>query len=193
MAIVVFDMGRRVETPASPTQFKLNKIAATKAVHNDAIADADQRRHEQQLQQYREQTLPQAVAQVRDIMSTPVKSVRQSESVRHVWETLQHTGLHHLPVVDDEMHVLAIIADRDIMRQLLSKANIWQHDVVRYASHPVICIRDHADIRQAADSLYRYRIGALPVVDEHNRLVGILTRSDILRTLSHYGPLELWA
>lgn len=193
MAIVVFDMGRRVETPVSPTQFKLNKIAATKAVHNDAIADGDQQRHEQQLQQYREEKRPQAVAQVRDIMTTPVRSVKQTESIRHIWEILQKTGLHHLPVVDDELHVLAIIADRDIMRQLLSKANIWQHEVVRYASHPVICIRDHADIRQAADSLYRYRIGALPVVDEHNRLVGILTRSDILRTLSHYGPLELWA
>lgn len=193
MAIVVFDMGRRVETPVSPTQFKLNKVAATTAVHNDAIADADQRRHEQQLEQYREQTLPQAVAQVRDIMSTPVKSVRPSAPLRQVWETLQQTGLHHLPVVDDEQHVLAIIADRDIMRQLLSKANIWQHEVIRYASRPVICIRDHADIRQAADTLFRYRIGSLPVVDEQHRLVGLLTRSDILRTLSHYGPLQLWA
>ena len=47
------------------------------------------------------------------------------------------------------------------------------------------------EIRLIADVLIKERIGAMPIVDEKEKLVGIVTRSDILRTVVK-APLELW-
>ena len=61
------------------------------------------------------------------------------------------------------------------------------------AAHPVVCVLQSTDIRQASNILYEYDIGALPVLNDEHQLCGIITRSDVLKLLSHYGPMELWA
>ena len=40
--------------------------------------------------------------------------------------------------------------------------------------------------------MFKERIGAMPIVDDQGTLVGILTRSDILRVLVNKAPLQLW-
>ena len=41
--------------------------------------------------------------------------------------------------------------------------------------------------------MFAHHIGSMPVIGEGERPVGIITRSDILRTLVNRAPLELWA
>lgn len=49
--------------------------------------------------------------------------------------------------------------------------------------HPVQVVRPHTPMSEAAHLLVTERIGGLPVVDDNNRLVGIITEADFLRTL----------
>jgi acetoin utilization protein AcuB len=53
-------------------------------------------------------------------------------------------------------------------------------------AHPDTSIRDIARV------FFEERIGAVPIVDRGETLVGIVTRSDILRTILNSAPLELW-
>ncbi len=69
----------------------------------------------------------------------------------------------------------------------------WRSNIMALAVKPVLCVLQDTDIRQSSRILYEYNIGALPVLNDNNELCGIVTRSDILRLLSHYGPMELWA
>lgn len=48
------------------------------------------------------------------------------------------------------------------------------------------------EIRLIARAMFEERIGSMPIIDEKNKLVGIITRSDILRTLVSHAPMELW-
>jgi CBS domain-containing protein len=41
--------------------------------------------------------------------------------------------------------------------------------------------------------MFQEKIGALPILDEAGKLVGIITRSDILKTVMNTVPLELWS
>ncbi|ASP37375.1 hypothetical protein CHH28_01165 [Bacterioplanes sanyensis] len=193
MSLVVFDMGRRVETPVQPDRLRTHKTAATTALHDgqpsthgyDAIAD--------DAYQQAQQRPPQPVAYVQDIMSADVETLSPSDSLGLALRRFKNSSFHHFPVVDEQLQVHGILSDRDALNAMLQHTDIQHHPVSRYASHPVVCIRPSADIRQAAQTLYQYNIGALPVINEQQQLCGILTPSDILRTLSHYGPMELWA
>ena len=56
----------------------------------------------------------------------------------------------------------------------------------------VLAAHPEAEIRLVAGVITGHRIGALPVINDADQLVGIVTRSDILRTLLHRPPLETW-
>ena len=56
----------------------------------------------------------------------------------------------------------------------------------------VLVASPDTEIREVAKILFEHRIGAMPVISSSERLVGIITRSDILRTLVNRAPLELW-
>ncbi|MBM4127768.1 MAG: CBS domain-containing protein [Nitrospira sp.] len=47
-------------------------------------------------------------------------------------------------------------------------------------------------VRDIARLMLDERIHAVPLLDTHRRLVGILTTRDLLRGIANHGPLELW-
>lgn len=194
MSLIVFDMGRRVETPVQPERFRVRATEASARVqpvrkdrsYGDGSSTLPEayRQHEKK---------PDSIAFAEDIMHTTVHTLSPDDTIQHAWNLLSSSGYHHLPVIDENRHILAIVSDRDLMQALVKQGDIWQNGIIAYASHPVICIRKTTDIRQTSNILYEYNIGALPVINEENELCGIITRSDILKLLSHYGPMELWA
>jgi acetoin utilization protein AcuB len=59
---------------------------------------------------------------------------------------------------------------------------------------PVVTVDPQADVRRIARALVEYHLPALPVVDDRTgALVGIVSRSDILRCVLLDPPLTLWA
>lgn len=199
MALITFDMGRRVETPVRPQAQRVqatSAIAPTRAIDGSEDYLAQEGSHSGY--DKRQQRAPQAVAIISDIMQTPVRTLSPSQTLKEAWDILTRSGFHHLPVVDDKLVIQAIFSDRDLLRYLVNQTPtqqeaLWRKSVMSVATHPVICVLKTADIRQCSQLMHEYRIGALPVVNEQHQLCGIVTRSDVLKLLSHYGPMELWA
>lgn len=203
MSLIVYDMGQRIETPVQP---RPRRVAASAASASIAPIAAHQERHgqsaaqQQAVQAYREQEQkePATVAFIRDILHRDVRTLVPSASLAEAWQVLAETGYHHLPVIDPEHRVLAMFSEGDLLRALVRQSHnndpkFWQTNIMALATHPVFCVQEQTDIRQTSNLLYHYNIGALPVLNQHNALCGIVTRSDILRLLSHYGPLQFWA
>lgn len=200
MALVVFDMGFRIETPvrAQPQRINASKAAAaTRALHA-----SDSRQHRAEVQAYLAQEHPEKkpdlVAVISDILHREVQTLKPEQTLAQAWEIFEHSGYHHFPVINEKKHVLAMLSDGDLLRALVKQPrqkldDFWQQPVLYLAKHPVLCVQEQTDIRQSSNLLYDYNIGALPVLNQQHELCGIVTRSDILRLLSHYGPMELWA
>lgn len=86
------------------------------------------------------------------------------------------------PVVDGTGKLVGVITMNDIIRACSEgKFNARVKD---YMSSPPITIRDSDDILKAVELMNRYNIGRLPVVDSSGRLVGIVTRTDILKFIA---------
>lgn len=195
MSLVVFDMGRRVETPVRPDKNRINPTLPSHAV--SAIQGKNQEANQQgtpyRQDNHSHQHQPQPVAYVKDIMQRKVRWVSDETTIGSAWKLMQSTGFHHLPVIDADLKVCAILSDRDLLEHNMRSTVNWQDNILRFASRPVLCISEEADIRQCARTLLEYQIGALPVVNNEQLLCGIITRTDILQVISHYGPMELWA
>ncbi len=135
------------------------------------------------------------------IMTSPVITVRMDISIRDAWVIFRERRFRSLPVVDDMGKLIGIISDRDLLRYAAVTGNIPPYDETseqaRLPIEPLVCKKvltatPDTEIRTIARLMFEQRVGVMPIVDQYDNLVGIITRSDILRTLVNQAPLELW-
>lgn len=106
-------------------------------------------------------------------------------------DALMHFGrVRHLPVLDGS-RLVGLLSQRDVLAHALSKAlefdsqerRTFLHsiDVAEAMSRKPVTVRRETSLREAARLLLAHRIGALPVVDEDGRAIGLVTETDLLR------------
>jgi acetoin utilization protein AcuB len=135
---------------------------------------------------------PSQVFLLADIMSQHVICLNSKATVADAWTLFQRHSFHHIPITAEDNTVLAMLSDRDILQGPETQENINQKNIMLFATQRVFCFSPDTDIRQATRTLYEYDLGALPIISEQHKLLGIVTRTDIIKIVSHYGPLELW-
>lgn len=135
----------------------------------------------------------QLLVSVEQIMSRPVLSLGASESVVEAEEMLSRAGVRHLPVLASSGNLVGMLSERDVLRARAGKAVTDASLVSELMTQNVLTARPNASVRDAAKVMFEARAGSLPIVDDGSRLLGIVTRSDILQAVLQHAPLELWA
>ena len=198
MGLIVFDMGRRVETPVHSPRRRVSPVEKAGAVSRvehepEQPTSSDDLIYSPEGTTERQEHAPQTVAFAADIMNRHVITIRQETTIGDAYQLMREHDIHHLPIIDAHENLQALISDRRILRALAAQRSVEKDSVMTVAVRPVYCTAESTDIRQTARLLTEYHIGALPVLNNEEQLTGIITRSDLLHLLSEYGPLELWA
>ncbi len=130
---------------------------------------------------------------VKNFMTATVVTIREDQNLLEARELMRGKNLLSLPVVDDIDRLRGIITAVDIGRaspgdaSTLSKyeANylLGRLKVREVMSRSVITVNADDTIEYVAYQLYKYRIHALPVVDENNKLCGIISQTDMFRAV----------
>ncbi|WP_313695059.1 IMP dehydrogenase [Halorarum halobium] len=111
-----------------------------------------------------------------------VVTAAPDQTVRDVDEMMERAGVSGAPVVDDDDAVLGIISGTDIRPYL----EVGESDAVREAmTDEVITAPEDVSAREALELMYEHKIERVPVVDEGNRLVGLVTMQGVLQRREH--------
>jgi tRNA nucleotidyltransferase (CCA-adding enzyme) len=114
----------------------------------------------------------------RDIMRSDVTSIRSSDALARAAEIMRRLGVRELPVVDDES-IVGILSRTDFQPYIGHLE--WTAVRIAMTGDPVTVSQDSTadDVRRV---LVTHGVNAVPVVAD-GRLVGIITRHDLLRTI----------
>src|SRR5574341_188535 len=125
---------------------------------------------------------------VADWMSERVLAVETFDSIAVARQIMARHRVNQLPVLENEK-LVGIVTDRDIRDAYPTSMMInLGKEIDRFAdsvtveevmSHDVMVVRPDASLTTAVNLLRRHRIGSLPVM-KNGKLVGIVTRSDVL-------------
>lgn len=141
--------------------------------------------------------------EVRRWMKTPVHAVKPLDSIQHARELMERHRVNQLPVIVDG-RLVGIVTDRDLRdafpsvfdsasarrkRPPVAAADPQTVRVEMVMSPEPTAIAVGSSMADAARLMRRLRIGALPVIDA-GRVVGILTRSDVLEAFSVLEEIE---
>jgi len=111
-----------------------------------------------------------------------VVTAEPDQTVREVDEMMEREGVSGAPVVDDDDTVLGIISGTDIRPYL----EVGESDEVRKAmTDEVITASEGVTARDALELMYDHKIERVPIVDDENRLVGLVTMQGILQRREH--------
>lgn len=129
---------------------------------------------------------------VRDVMSSNVTSLDHESRLLDAVLLMRSSGYRHLPVVNGEK-LVGLITDRDIQRaspSMLSQISQDEYNrifegtpVTRVMTHELTTVTPTTTLTDAVRILHENKFGCLPVVEGDNRLVGILTVTDLLGVL----------
>lgn len=130
---------------------------------------------------------------VKDIMTSDVQTVREDQSMLEARELLRSKNLISFPVVDDMKRIRGIITLDDIGKASPSDSSTLSRYEANYLlgrlkvkdvmQRTVVTVDADDTIEFVAYKLYKYRVNALPVVNQENKLCGIVSRSDIFRSI----------
>jgi CBS domain-containing protein len=135
------------------------------------------------------------------VMARNLVTMTTNQTLAEAIETLQKHELRHVPIVDEENHLVGILSDRDILRNLpyLSRSLIkaspkFREDLFRIEGSKAVLnqqienvmtkklwtIEPNCPLVEAALLLMKKKVGVLPVVDSEGRILGIISVVDLL-------------
>lgn len=130
---------------------------------------------------------------VKDWMQKDVITADRRMGMLDAHKLMRDHNIRRLPVVKGKDQLVGIITRSDIRKAEPSGAttlNVWEMNylLAKLQIHEIMTkdvITCHVDdtIKLVATKMQENKIGALPVVDSDNRVVGIITESDIFRVL----------
>jgi len=121
---------------------------------------------------------------VGDIMTKKVIVVPLSESVVEVAKLMKKNSIGSVIVVDEDDHDKAkgIITERDIIHKLIASGkDPAKSSAASIMSKPLRVVRPNTTLEDAAKAMKENKIKRLPVVNESNELIGVLSEGDLMR------------
>lgn len=125
-------------------------------------------------------------ARISSYMSSPVHVVKPGDTLAYARNLMLSRDVSRLVVVDDYMKPVGIITVTDIANVIASRDERSLDEILvkEVMKTDVKTIEYNKTIKTAAYIMLKYNIGGLPVVDENGELVGIITRSDLVRAFA---------
>ena len=140
---------------------------------------------------------PSEVLYAHQIMTSPVHAMPATTTIQEVTKIFTERRYRHIPLVSADGALVGLISDRDVLRHRVAAPIREGHSdsekVSKIMVTRVLIATPDTPIREIARTMVEERIGSLPILDLKDTLVGIITRSDILRALITHGPMRLWA
>ncbi|SFD77835.1 CBS domain-containing protein [Lentibacillus persicus] len=143
---------------------------------------------------------------IHDFMITDVISIQKDTTIKELLKTFVEHKIGGVPVVDEDNHLIGMISDGDIIRYLqpngrtiydaFSMVFIRETEELKQKVETSIerhsggimkkniyTVRPDDEIEEALTILSRYHFKKIPVTDDSGRVVGVISRGDIIRSI----------
>lgn len=138
---------------------------------------------------------------VKDFMVNDVIKLHKEDSIKKVLETFVENKIGGLPLVDDNNKLVGIVTDGDVIRYIRPKSygaiyiyyaenldeNLEfksQEPVKHIMTKRVATLNENNSLEEALKNLSYHHYKKIPVVNNNNEVVGIISRGDIIKVLA---------
>lgn len=115
-----------------------------------------------------------------DFMTKNVVSVKTDTPIYEALELLRKNDITGMPVIDDDMTLVGIITEKDVLRLFYADVDDQNKTVKFFMTQPAVSFGMSESLESICDFLMVKHFRRVPVVSTKGKLVGIISRPDII-------------
>lgn len=137
------------------------------------------------------------VFHVKDIMTKDCIYIDLKSTLKDAYDVLKEFKIGQMPVVSFGKRIMGMIDKKMILNLLMDDLENSKHVLERKIEDiylPQIITTDPlTDIRKVAKVMIDFKLHAVPIITENDTLIGIVSKTDIIKAVSHIPQFQLWS
>ncbi|MCK9337589.1 MAG: CBS domain-containing protein [Arcobacteraceae bacterium] len=137
------------------------------------------------------------VYNVQDIMTKDCITINIESTIQEAYDILKDNTINQIPIVTASFQIVGLISNRVILKMIMSdmenSSMILKKKLSDIDLSECITTDPISDIRRVAKVMINFNHDAIPVVNSNDILVGIVSKTDIIKAVSHIPDFKLWA
>lgn len=130
------------------------------------------------------------------LMSHPVVTLPVETPIQEAYHLFKTHNVNQMPVSSQQVQLIGLVTLQNLLAFIIEdgdQISFVKNKTVKDAMSPEVITADPvSDVRRIASVMVDYDVTAVPIVNEQDHLVGIVTRSDLLKAMLKDPPLSLW-
>jgi len=147
---------------------------------------------------------------VKDIMNTSVKTANKDTLIKDIASTMCFNKISGVPVIDKEENLIGVLSEKDILKamfpdveQIMQEGaktdfesiegdykNLLDKNVGELMTQTVASVQPDMPLLKAASMMCVKKIRRIPVTDEYNKLIGIISIGDVHKAIFQESLLK---
>ena len=129
----------------------------------------------------------------RDIMTENPTCITPETTARQAARLMEDNDVGSLPVVESESsrRLVGVVTDRDLALRVLGRGESADVPVREVMSGNVHCVRPEDSLDEVEDAMAKHQVRRIPIVDEGNRVLGMVAQADLARERKAVGTKDL--
>ena len=132
------------------------------------------------------------------LMSFPVITVQDNETIHECWLKMQEYDLKQIPIMGEHGKLKGLATMKNIAKSMIEHSHntnyAFETKVNDIILRDIMTAEPITDIRRVAKVMVQYHLNCIPIISGNSdKLVGIVSRADILRAVSSNPHIQLWA
>lgn len=129
----------------------------------------------------------------RDIMTGNPACITPETSARQAARLMEDHDVGSLPVVESEgnRRLVGVVTDRDLALRVLGRGESPEVQVREVMSGTVHCCRAEDSLDEVENAMAKNQVRRIPIVDENNRVLGMVAQADLARERKAVGAKDL--
>ncbi len=139
----------------------------------------------------------ETIFHVHQIMSGNCISIGSKSTLQEVYYALKDNKVSQLPIIASSDKIIGMLDKKQILNFLMEDlqyaTNIIEKQLDQINLPEIITTDPISDIRRVSKVMLDFNLSAIPVVNEYDILVGIVSKTDIIKAVSSIPHFQLWA
>ena len=137
------------------------------------------------------------VYHVKDIMTRDCTTIDSKQTIKEAYDILKELNISQVPVVTFGKKIQGLIDNKTILNLILENLDNTDEILNRRIEDiylPELITADPiSDIRRVSKVMIDFKLHAIPIVDEEDIVIGIVSKTDIIKAVSYLPHLQLWS
>jgi CBS domain-containing protein len=122
------------------------------------------------------------MAQIREVMTKSPRTVRPDDTAVDAVKLMRDEDTGIAPITEDDGRLVGVVTDRDVaIRVVAEEKDPRTTKVTEIASQNLVTVDPQQDLDEAMQLMADHQVRRLPVVEDDDKLVGIVAQADVAR------------